>query len=406
MHILVFTDNFYPERNAPAARCYDHAIRWVQAGHKVTVLTSAPNAPRGQLFPGYKNKLFQREDIDGINVVRVWTFMTANEGWFLRSLDYFSYFLTAFIASFAVRRVDIILGTTPHLLTPLAAMLSAIFRRKPWILELRDIWPASLMAVGFQKLSLLFRALRLIEKMLYAHADRIIYVSRGFEGYFENLNVDKGKLVYVPNGVDLNLFSARGARRSRTKKGEVVIGYFGTIGLSHGLETVLKAAQNPDLPSDIRFILCGDGAERAALEAKKEAEKILNVDFLDTVPRLEMPSIMAQCDVLLVQLRPHPVFDMVIPSKLFDAAAMGKPILAGLSGISADLVRENDFGLIFEQDNPDALVASCDQLVSDKNLMLRLGRNGKKLAKKYDRDILAREALNCFSEVFSSRRHV
>ncbi len=127
MHILVFTDNFYPERNAPAARCYDHARRWVKAGHEVTVITGAPNAPRGEVFAGYRNKLYQREVINGVNVVRVWTFITANEGWFLRSLDYLSYFLAAFIASFSVRRVDIILGTTPHLLTPLTAMLSSFF---------------------------------------------------------------------------------------------------------------------------------------------------------------------------------------------------------------------------------------------------------------------------------------
>lgn len=403
MHILVFTDNFYPERNAPAARCYDHARRWVKAGHKVTVITGAPNAPRGEIFPGYRNKLFQRENIDGIDVVRVWTFITPNEGWFLRSIDYLSYFFSAFIASLSVRRVDVILGTTPHLLTPFAAMLSAFFRRVPWVMELRDIWPASLAAVGFQRFRPLISALRLLERILYKHADRIIYVSRGFESYLKAQKVPESKLVYIPNGVDLDIFNAPHKRR-RALNGVRVIGYFGTIGLSHGLDVVLQAAQNANLPANTRFVLCGDGAERRLIEEIKETKKLSNIDILDSVPRCEMPALMAQCDALLVHLRQHPVFDMVIPSKLFDAAAMGKPVLAGLSGVSADVVKENDFGIIFQQDDAAALVAAWSQLLADTGKMRRLGRNGKIFAKRHSRDRLAEDILLCFQTVFKPRR--
>ncbi len=403
MHILVFTDSFYPERNAPAARCYDHARRWVKAGHEVSVITGAPNAPRGEIFPGYRNKLFQREMIEGINVVRVWTFVTPNVGWFLRSLDYLSYFLAAFIASFCVRRVDVILGTTPHLLAPFAAMVSAFFRRVPWVLELRDIWPASLAAVGFQRFRPLISVLRLLERMLYKHADRIIYVSRGFEDYLKSQKVPANKLVYIPNGADLNLFAGqRGPRRALN--GGSVIGYFGTIGLSHGLDVVLQAARNISLPANTRFVLCGDGAERQLIEELKETHKISNIDIIDSVPRNEMPALMARCDALLVHLRPHPVFDMVIPSKLFDAAAMGKPVLAGLSGVAADLVKENDFGIVFRQDDAAALVAACRQLLADPSEMQRLGRNGRNFAKKHSRDRLADDIILCFLDIFRSGR--
>ena len=400
MHILVFTDNFYPERNAPAARCYDHARRWVKAGHEVTVITGAPNAPRGEVFAGYRNKLYQREVINGVNVVRVWTFITANEGWFLRSLDYLSYFLAAFIASFSVRRVDIILGTTPHLLTPLTAMLSSFFRRVPWVMELRDIWPASLAAVGFQKFRPLIGALRLLERLLYKSADRIIYVSQGFESYLENLDVKKEKLVFVPNGVDLDLFAEPSEQR-RSFSGERIVGYFGTIGLSHGLDVVLAAAQSANLQANTRFILCGDGAERSQIKKVKETQKISNIDILESVPRSEMPALMAQCDALLVHLRPHPVFDMVIPSKLFDAAAMGKPVLAGLSGVAADLVQDNDFGVVFQQDNALALVDACNSILSDESRMRRLGQNGREFAQKYSRDRLADDVLSCFLRVLA-----
>ena len=148
MHILFLTDNFPPEVNAPASRTYEHAREWVKEGHKVTVITCAPNFPKGKVYKGYKNRIFLREDLDGINIIRVWTFIMPNSGFFLRVLDYMSFMISSFIASFNVKKVDIIVATSPQFFTAVSGYLISKAKNKPWIFELRDIWPESIKAVG------------------------------------------------------------------------------------------------------------------------------------------------------------------------------------------------------------------------------------------------------------------
>ncbi len=148
MHILLLTDNFPPEVNAPASRSYEHCRDWVKQGHRVTVITGAPNFPAGRVYEGYKNRLWSREKVDGIDVVRVWTFITANAGTALRTLDFASFMVSAFPAALFVRKVDIIIGTSPQLFTPCAGLAAAVLKRRPFVFELRDLWPASISAVG------------------------------------------------------------------------------------------------------------------------------------------------------------------------------------------------------------------------------------------------------------------
>lgn len=148
MHILFLTDNFPPEVNAPASRTFEHCREWVKAGHQVTVLTCVPNFPKGEVYDGYKNKLWQSEEMDGIRVVRVWSYITANEGFLKRTLDYISYMLTATFAAPFVARADVVVATSPQFFTAIAGYLIGFIKRAPFIFELRDLWPESIKAVG------------------------------------------------------------------------------------------------------------------------------------------------------------------------------------------------------------------------------------------------------------------
>jgi len=167
MHILFLTDNFPPEVNAPASRTYEHSREWVKSGEQVTIITCAPNFPKGKVFSGYKNKLWQTEVIDGIKVIRVWTYITANEGFFKRTLDYVSFMISAVIASFFVKKVDIVIGTSPQFFTVCAAYLVGLFKRKPWVFELRDLWPETINTVSAIKSRKLLFFLERIELFLY-----------------------------------------------------------------------------------------------------------------------------------------------------------------------------------------------------------------------------------------------
>ena len=148
MRILFLTDNFPPETNAPAVRTFEHARTWVEEGHEVTVVTSVPNFPTGRIHRGYRNRPYAVESIAGIRVVRVWTFLAANAGTFRRSLDYLSYMASAIPAALVQERPDVVVGTSPQLLTVLAAWVVSRLRRVPCIFELRDLWPESMIAVG------------------------------------------------------------------------------------------------------------------------------------------------------------------------------------------------------------------------------------------------------------------
>ena len=141
MHILFLTDNFPPEVNAPASRTFEHCREWVRAGHKVTVITGVPNFPRGKVYEGYSNRLWQRETMEGIQVIRVWTYITANAGFAKRILDYQSFMVAATLAAPLVHKVDVVVGTSPQFFTVCAAYVISRFKRIPFVFELRDLWP-------------------------------------------------------------------------------------------------------------------------------------------------------------------------------------------------------------------------------------------------------------------------
>ncbi|WP_413889039.1 glycosyltransferase [Candidatus Aalborgicola defluviihabitans] len=175
------TDNFFPlEVNAPASRTFEHCREWVKAGQQVTVITCAPNFPKGRVFDGYRNRLWQSAEMDGIRVIRVWTYITANEGFAKRILDYVSFMVAATLAALFVRKVDVVVGTSPQFFTVCGACVTGFLKRVPGVFELRDIWPESIKAVGAMQDSLALRWLERLELFLYRNASRVVAVTHAF----------------------------------------------------------------------------------------------------------------------------------------------------------------------------------------------------------------------------------
>ena len=204
MHILFLTDNFPPEINAPATRTYEHAIRWIEEGCKVTVITCVPNFPEGRVYSGYKNKWYQYQVMEDINVVRVKTFITANNGFLLRTVDYLSFMITGFIAGLFQKKPDVIIATSPQFFTACMGWMLSVFRNRPFVFELRDLWPASIIAVGAMKNSLLITLLEKLELFLYKKADAIISVTNSFKDELISRGIDGNKIFVILNGVDHN----------------------------------------------------------------------------------------------------------------------------------------------------------------------------------------------------------
>lgn len=400
MHILFLTDNFPPEVNAPASRTFEHCREWVRAGHRVTVITCAPNFPKGKVFDGYRNRLWQTEEMEGIRVIRVWSYITANEGFVKRILDYQSFMAMAILASPFVRGVDVVAGTSPQLFTVCAAYVVSRLKRVPYMFELRDLWPETICALGVIRNSRLLDALERLELFLYRKAARIISVTHSFKRNLISRGVDANKIAVVTNGVDTSRFRPQPRDEVLAAQlglqGKFIAGYIGTHGLAHGLETLLKAARRlQDEPngSDIRFLMLGDGANKAELVEKAREMGLNNVVFVDSVPKEQVVRYWSLLDVSLIHLKKADLFTTVIPSKLFECMGMGIPVLHGVAGESAEIVEKEECGQVFEPENVDELCAGILILKQQPALREKFRSNGLAAAARYDRRKLSLEML-------------
>ena len=395
MHILFLSHYFPPEVNAPASRTFEHCRQWVRDGHRVTVVTCAPNHPRGKVYPGYRNRLYAREEKDGITIIRVWTYVTANEGFLKRTLNYVSYMAAAIVAAPFIQKADIVISTSPQFFNGLAGYVVSRMKRAPWVLEIRDLWPESILAVGAIKNPFIIHLLEWLELFAYRQADRIVPVTDAFQRYIEGKGIPKEKISVIKNGADLTLYKpVTGTNRlaeSLGVQGKFVAAYLGTHGMAHHLETVLYAAQRLREYPDIVLILAGDGAERQRLAALRNELGLDNVLMLDQQPKEQMPWLWALSDVSLILLKKSDLFKTVIPSKIFESMAMEKPIILGVEGESANIVRAADAGYCIEPENAEELANRLLDLHADEALCEKLGANGRiHVSNFYDRKELAK----------------
>jgi glycosyltransferase involved in cell wall biosynthesis len=405
MHILFITDNFPPEVNAPASRTFEHCREWVRAGHRVTVMTCVPNFPNGRVYDGYTNRLFQSEFMDGIRVIRVWSYITANEGFVKRILDYVSFMVSAVAMSPAVKAPDLVISTSPQFFSACAAYGISRMKNKPFVFELRDIWPESIKAVGAMKDSLVIRLLERIELFLYRKAASVVSVTRSFKQNLIGRGIDEEKIHVITNGVDLDRFQPREKDADLVDRyglaGKFVAGYIGTHGMAHALETILDAAKDiKNLPGgdDFRFILLGNGARKAVIMEKAKTMGLDNVMFIDSVPKAEVVRYWSLLDVSIIHLRKTILFTTVIPSKLFECMGMGIPVLHGVMGESAQIVEKEGVGLLFEPENKDALCQNLLKMKNDPALYQTFKANCLARAPRYDRRKLARKMLGILEE--------
>jgi colanic acid biosynthesis glycosyl transferase WcaI len=264
MHLVFLTDNFPPETNAPATRGYEHARRWVEAGHRVTVITCAPNFPEGKVYAGYRNRWHQRETIDGIEVVRVKSFIAANKGFAARILDYVSFMLTGSVAALFVQRPDVVLATSPQFFCAVGGWLVAKLRRRPFVFEVRDLWPESIKAVGAMRQGRLIEALEKLELFLYRQASGVVVATEAFRENLRSRGIDPRKITVVRNGVDLTRYAPRERDTQLAEElgltGKFVVGYLGTHGMAHALHRVVEAAELVRDDPRLHFLFVGGGA--------------------------------------------------------------------------------------------------------------------------------------------------
>lgn len=401
MRILFISDNFPPEVNAPATRTFEHCSEWVKHGHEVTIITCAPNFPEGKVFAGYSNKRSE-ENLNGIRVIRVKTYITPNEGFSKRILDYLSFAVAAFFAGISIN-TDVIIGTSPQFFAAVSARWLSFFKHKPWVMEVRDLWPESIVSVGALKESPLLNFLSWTEKRLYHSARLIITVTHTFKTKISARGIEASKIKVVPNGANIKLFVPREKNMSLvTRLGiqqKFVFGFIGTMGMAHKLDFIINAAKKITDPS-IHFLLIGSGAERKNLESLINKEQVGNVSLYGLIPKEEVPEYLSVIDCALINLRKSDTFKTVIPSKIFECAAMGKPILLGVDGEAREIIEHYAAGLFFEPEDENDFLQKVQIMKSDRQRYMTMVDGGFRLAREYDRVNLAGEMIGHIKDIF------
>jgi len=386
MRILFVSQYFLPEMGAPAARVYELSRHWVQQGHEVTVLTGFPNHPTGILHSEYRSKwkrLLYKEQVDGIQVVRVWLLPLPNRKAYERILNYSSYCFSSSVAGAFLARPEVIVATSPQLLVGISGWWLAKVNRIPFVFDVRDLWPESLMAVGLAgKNTTLYRMLGRTAEFLYRRCDRLVVVTRAFRDYLiGNWGVPLEKISVVENGVETELFTPDGKDGIRRELGlgeKFIVSYIGTLGMAHGLGTLLETARQfqTERP-DIAFLLVGEGAEKEKLCSLAGKQGLQNLIFLGEQRRARIPAIIRASDVCLVLLKKSEVFKTVIPTKLLEFMSCGRPVIVAVDGQAREIVENAQAGLYVEPENAHALAFAIRKLHCEPALCHRFGDNGR-----------------------------
>ena len=398
MRILFLTDNFPPEVNAPATRTYEHCVKWIELGHKVTVITCSPNFPKGIIFEGYKNKLYKKESIDGINVIRVWSYITESKGFVSQIVDYLSYCFSSIIAGIFVK-TDIIIATSPQFFTAVSGRILSFLKGKPWVMEVRDLWPDSIIVVGLMnKKSISFRILKRIEHHLYLSAQKIIVVTDSFKEYLiEKHFIPSEKIGVSKNGVLVNKFKKIDSEKlselkeSLGLKNKIVISFLGTHGLAHALRFILDSISKIK-DTKYHFLFVGDGSDKETLLKYSQTLNSNNFTFLKSVAKNEMPLYIDISDYSLVNLKKSNEFKNVIPSKIFENIAMYKPILLGVEGEAKELIEKYKVGIAFEPENTESFINAISEIeqINHEDFIA----NCDKMLKDFNRNKIAEKMIN------------
>src|SRR5580700_1156520 len=374
---------------APAARAVELAHHWAQAGHDVSILTGFPNHPTGVVPEEWRprlRRLTYHETIDGVQVFRTWLWPLPNRKAHERMRNYASFCISAALRGMTIPRPDIIIATSPQLLVGLSGWWLAFSRQIPFVFEVRDLWPESLIAVGVgNENSLLHHTLAKIAGFLYQKADRIVVVTPAFrEHLIKHWRVPEEKIAVVENGVETDLFSPQpdvsnqAIRRQLNAEGKFLVCYIGTMGNAHGLETLLDAAATlQHAQPNVLFLLVGEGAEKERIKSLAQSRGLDNILFLDQQPREKIPAFISASDASLVLLKKTDVFKTVIPTKMLEFMSCARPVILGVDGQARQIIDDAGAGIVIEPEDSGALVKAIRYLAANPEVARTLGQNGR-----------------------------
>ena len=403
---IQFVSNYYPpEVNAPASRLSEHVKVWQSDGISVQVVTSVPNFPEGKVYEGYHNT-YTQEKANGVEVFRVPMYVTANKGTLKRTFSFISFMISAWWYGRKLQKPDLVVATSPQFFAAFAGYFLSRRFKVPFILEIRDLWPESIVAVGAVKRNAIIRFFEKLELFLYKKADHIVALTNAFKVFIQKKGIDPQKISVIKNGADLDQWSQpideeklNALKQKLGLNGKFVASYIGTIGMAHKTDTLLEAARLSTDP-DIVFMIIGTGAEREKIQKLKDKYGLTNFVLGEKVSKEDVRYILEITDVSIVHLKKSDLFKTVIPSKIFEAMACRRPIVIGVEGEAKAIIDDSQSGIAIEPENAEELANAVERLKSDPNLYKKMAMAGYEyVTSHYDRKKLAKRYVNVFKEV-------
>lgn len=405
MRIVFICHYFPPEIGAPSARIYEMAKCWVELGNEVHVVTCFPNHPTGVIPEIYKGIRYKHEMMEGIHIHRNYVYATPNKGFIKKCLGHISFMFSSVVFSMKkINKPDVIITSSPTFFSMFSGYYYSLREKAPFILEIRDLWPAAIIELGVMKEGLLTNILEKMELFFYRKSKRLIMVTSSFKDNVVRRGINADKVYVITNGVNQEMFYPRVKNQSLIQKyglkNKFIISYMGAHGISQNLGTILKVAKKLKTDEDIHFLFIGEGAEKDQLKKIAKEENINNVTFIDSQAKEMMPDFYCISDICLIPLKNIEIFKTFIPSKMFEIMACGIPIVASLEGESADILKESNAALVVEPDDSEAIKKALLELKNNEVLYRQLKENGPKFVEEnYSRKKLAEKYLEIISNI-------
>lgn len=401
---ILFVSQYYPPEIGAASNRIGYFARFLaNAGHKVSVLTSAPNYPEGKLYPGYENRFLMRYE-NGVNVYRTKIFLTPKSNIATRLAHYLSFVVAAIFARKKIEKPDIIVATSPPLFIGLLGVIFKKLWKTPLLLDIRDLWPESVESVGAVKNRRLLKQGKALAKWIYKNANYVSCTSPGIE---KNLtDVPKEKITILPNGAELDIFqpdiSGEKTRRDFCLNNKFVVLYTGNLGLAQAPEVLVESARITlrQAQGDIIFLVVGSGVLLPKLEAEAKKKNLTNIIFTGVQPRNRMPEFVAAADVCIIPYKKCETFRFTLPSKMFDYMAGEKPIIINLKGEASYLIDKANCGLLAKEEDAQDLAEKILELYRDRGKAHHLGSSGRKFVEQhFRREVIAKRLLELLEKI-------
>jgi len=381
MNTLLIHQAFVLPGEPGGTRHFELARHAVEQGEKFTVVASERSYLTGTQVTGADSKLDREQYVDGVHIVRAYTYPSLHSGFVWRVISFLSFMLASIWSALRAGPIDLVMGTSPPIFQAFSAWLVAAIRRKPLLLEVRDLWPEFAIDMGILRNPLLIRMSRWLEGFLYARATHILVNSPAYRDYVIAKGIAPEKVTLIPNGVDPSMFNPDSTGESVKERwdlqGKFVLTYAGALGMANDIPTIITAAEQLKEHENLRFLLVGDGMKRKELEEMVAQKELKNIIFTGVVPKDEMVDILAASDVCLATLQDIPMFKTTYPNKVFDYMAAGRPTILGIDGVIRKVIDDAEGGLFVQPGNSEDLATAALQLANDQESAKEMGRNAR-----------------------------